>query len=98
VSIVEAGGTASSTTVNGGLDLMTTQFVNSGEVSSGVVVTSGNTLEVLSGGTADATTVLNAGTLKVDLGGLADPTTIFSGGTELVSAGGTDLGASISGA
>jgi len=34
---------------------MTTQFVSPGVVSSGVVVTSGDTLEILSGGVADVT-------------------------------------------
>jgi autotransporter passenger strand-loop-strand repeat protein len=63
---------------------MTTQFVSSGVTSSGAVVTSGNTLEVLSGGTANATNVNSGDIQQVDAGGLASATLISSGGTDLV--------------
>src|SRR6478672_3797915 len=63
---------------------MTTQFVSAGVVSSGAVVTSGDTLEVLSGGTANATNVSSGGIQQVDAGGLASATVISAGGTDLV--------------
>ena len=63
---------------------MTTQFVSAGVVSSGAVVNSGDTLEVLSGGTANATNVSSGGIQQVDAGGLASATVISSGGTDLV--------------
>jgi autotransporter passenger strand-loop-strand repeat protein len=55
---------------------MTTQFVSSGVVSSGVIVSSGNILEVLSGGTADVTSVTSGGLQQVDAGGFASGTVI----------------------
>jgi autotransporter passenger strand-loop-strand repeat protein len=63
---------------------MTTTFVSSGVVSSGVVVTSGNELEVLSGGTADKTTISAGGILQVDSGGFASNTTDRFGGYDYV--------------
>ena len=63
---------------------MTTQFVGFGVVSSGVVVSSGNILEVKSGGTADATAVLSGGLQQVDSGGLASGTVISAGGSDTV--------------
>jgi autotransporter passenger strand-loop-strand repeat protein len=72
---------------------MTTQFVSSGVISSGVIVSSGNTLEVLSGGTADATTVTSGGIQRVDVGGFASGTVISAGGSDTVF--GTDTGATV---
>jgi autotransporter passenger strand-loop-strand repeat protein len=72
---------------------MTTQFVSSGVVSSGVVVTSGNILEVLSGGTADVTSVTSGGVQQVDAGGFASGTVISAGGSDTVL--GSETGAII---
>jgi|EndMetStandDraft_7_1072992.scaffolds.fasta_scaffold788500_2 autotransporter passenger strand-loop-strand repeat protein len=59
---------------------MSTQFVSSGVVSSGVIITSGNQLQILSSGTANATSVTSGGTEQVDFGGTASGTVINSGG------------------
>jgi autotransporter passenger strand-loop-strand repeat protein len=75
---------------------MTTQFVSSGVVSSGVVVSNGNILEVLSGGTADVTSVTGGGIEQIDAGGVASGTVISAGGSETVLSGGTDLNTIIS--
>jgi autotransporter passenger strand-loop-strand repeat protein len=72
---------------------MATTFVGSGIVSSGLVVASGNILEVQSGGTASATTVSSGGLQQVDSGGLASGTVISSGGSDSVY--GTDRSATI---
>jgi fibronectin-binding autotransporter adhesin len=72
---------------------MTTQFVGFGVVSSGVVVSSGNVLEVQSGGTADASVVMSGGTQQVDSGGFASGTVISAGGSDSVL--GSDTGATI---
>jgi autotransporter passenger strand-loop-strand repeat protein len=72
---------------------MTTQFVSSGVVSSGVIVTSGNVLEVLSGGTADVTSVTSGGLQQVDAGGFASGTVISAGGSDTVF--GSDTGATV---
>jgi endoglucanase len=64
-------------------------FVSAGVVSTGVVVSAGNTLEVLSGGEADGSLVTNGGALRVDAGGLASGTTVSSGGG-VILAGGTE--------
>jgi autotransporter passenger strand-loop-strand repeat protein len=74
---------------------MTTQFVSSGVVSSGVIVSSGNILEVLSGGTADVTSVTSGGTQQVDSGGFASGTVISAGGSDTVF--GSDTGATVNG-
>ncbi|SED91990.1 autotransporter passenger strand-loop-strand repeat-containing protein [Bradyrhizobium erythrophlei] len=66
---------------------MSTTFVSSGVISSGLTETGGNTLEVLSGGFASVTT-LSGGQLLVDAGGYAVGTTISSGGSAVVGAGG----------
>jgi autotransporter passenger strand-loop-strand repeat protein len=72
---------------------MTTQFVSSGIVSSGVLVTSGNVLEVLSGGTADVTSVTSGGLQQVDAGGFVSGTAISAGGSDTVF--GSDTGATV---
>ena len=74
---------------------MTTQFVSSGVVSSGIVVTSGNALIVLSGGVASATTVSDGGVEVVH--GSAAGTMIASGGLDLLSSGGTTISAVLAG-
>jgi autotransporter passenger strand-loop-strand repeat protein len=71
--------------------------ISGGQTSSGLVVGSGQVVDVLSGGTASNTIVLAGGTLKVESGGTADPTIISAGGSEIISGGGSDLGALISG-
>jgi autotransporter passenger strand-loop-strand repeat protein len=58
--------------------------VTSGSVSSGGVVSSGDTLEILSGGTADVTTVTSGGTQQVDAGGFASGTVVSGGGSDTV--------------
>ena len=73
---------------------MSTQFVSSGVTSSGVVVTSGNILSVLSGGTASTTTITTSNTYQF-VSGLAVGT-IVSGGVDVVYSGGVDKGAIIS--
>src|SRR5689334_22418335 len=63
---------------------MTTTFVSSGVTSTGVTVTSGNALEVLTSGRANSTTVNGGGLLQVDAGGFASASLISSGGFETV--------------
>jgi autotransporter passenger strand-loop-strand repeat protein len=75
---------------------MTTTFVSSGVTSSGIQVTSGNVLEVLSGGTADFTTISSGGSEKVDAGGLASGTVVSNGGVDFISSGGTASGTTVS--
>src|ERR1700730_15057578 len=72
---------------------MTPRFVSSGVVSSGVVVSSGNTLEVQLGGTADVTSVTSGGTQRVDAGGFASGTIVDAGGSDTVL--GSDTGATV---
>ena len=55
---------------------MTTITVSSGVTSSGLTVTAGNELLVLSGGIAEATTVLNGGTMTLSSGGVASAFTV----------------------
>ena len=66
-------------TITGTVASGSTQFVSSGIVSSGVVVSNGNTLEVLAGGTANVTTVLSGGAGNV--AGLVTSTNVVNGGT-----------------
>jgi autotransporter passenger strand-loop-strand repeat protein len=68
-----------------------------GEVFSGFTVTSGLTLEVLSGGTDFGAIVSGGGTLVVGSGGTDSGTTILKGGSEKVSFGGTGINTSING-
>jgi autotransporter passenger strand-loop-strand repeat protein len=70
---------------------MTTQFVSSGIVSSGIVVTSGNSLKVLSGGTANATSVTSGGVQQIDAGGSAARTVVLHGGFESVVGSATQI-------
>ena len=64
---------------NGKPSGMTTQLVSSAVVSSGVQVTGGNILEIMSGGQADGTTVFIFGRQQVDAGGIASGTVISGG-------------------
>ena len=68
---------------------MTTQFVSSGVVSSGVRVFQN---DVLSGGTASATVVFGGGLEQVDAGGVASGTVFSQYGSEIV---GLDIGAQV---
>jgi autotransporter passenger strand-loop-strand repeat protein len=108
--VVEAGGTASNTTVDSGGDL----YVLSAGTASGTIVSSGGTLDVLSGGTAIAPDLLAGGTfiiggtlsgftvsngVTLDVSaGTAINTYVLGGGTEIVSSGGIADGITISGA
>jgi autotransporter passenger strand-loop-strand repeat protein len=74
---------------------MTTIFISSGNVSSGITVTNGNTLEVESGGTASATTVEAGGIEQIDVGGVANGTILSQGAAASVY--GTDSAAQIGG-
>ena len=53
--------------------------VSAGQTSSGVIVDSGGTLNVLSGGTVIST--IDSGSVNVSSGGKAVDTTVASGGT-----------------
>jgi autotransporter passenger strand-loop-strand repeat protein len=64
-------------------------FVSAGVVSTGVVVSAGNMLEVLSGGEADSSLVTAGGALRVGAGGTASGTTVSNGGG-VILAGGTE--------
>src|ERR1700722_15544879 len=74
---------------------MPTQFVASGVVSSGVLVTNGNTLEVQSSGTADVTSVTSGGIQQVDFGGIPSGTIVAARGSDVVF--GSDTAMSIAG-
>lgn len=74
---------------------MTTAFISSGIVSSGIIVTGGNTLEIQSGGTASATSVESGGTEQVDFGGAADGAIISHGGVAEIY--GSDTAAQVHG-
>ena len=71
-----------------------TTFVGSGVVSSGLVVTQGDALDVESGGTASDTTLSSGGRQYVEAGGTAGGTVISNGGADEVY--GSDLSATIS--
>jgi VCBS repeat-containing protein/autotransporter passenger strand-loop-strand repeat protein/autotransporter-associated beta strand protein len=73
----------------------TTTPVSSGVTSTGFVVSSGNTLEVMSGGLAIVTSVTSGGTQQVDFGGQASGTMVSSGGIDNVL--GVDGGANVVG-
>ena len=67
--------------------------VGAGQTSSGVIVDSGGTLNVLSGGTIIST--IDSGLVNVSSGGKAVGTTVASGGTVFVAAHGVDSGSTI---
>jgi autotransporter passenger strand-loop-strand repeat protein len=73
----------------------TGRFVSTGVPSSNVSVTSGVTLEVLSGGIATATNVANGGIQRADASGLANATIDSGGGKDDIF--GSERGASIGG-
>ena len=60
--------------------------VSSGQTSSGLTISNGDTLAVQSGGTANATTV-NSGGSDTVFGTVSG--TLIEGGTETISSGGT---------
>jgi fibronectin-binding autotransporter adhesin len=68
------------------------QVVSAGVTSSGLVITNGTTLQVLSGGVADATRLTSGGRETVSGGGIDSGATVSSGGLLTVSAGGTASG------
>src|ERR1700722_9413200 len=59
---------------------MTLQTISSGVVSSGLIVSSGDVLRVLSGGEVSATTVLSGGTERLSSGGRTVSATVSEGG------------------
>ncbi len=67
-------------------------IVTSGEASSGLTVSSGQTLEVQSGGTVTATTIQSGGSATIDFGGYSSAA-VINGGIEIVS--GMDSGSTI---
>ena len=69
--------------------------VSSGQTSTGVVLSSGNQLTVLSGGITSGTQVSNVGTEVISLGGVANGTVVLAGGDEFVAgvASGTTVSA-----
>ncbi len=79
------------------VELSSIQFVSGGTVSSGVTVTSGHTLKVLSGGTELAASIQGGGTEDVGSGGTASGDHVASGGTFKVEAGGVASGTIVSG-
>lgn len=100
---VNAGGIATSTTVNsggietvyaGGVANSTTinnggyAYISSGGIASGTSVSSGGGEVVFSGGTARFATISNLGNEYVFAGGTASSTTIKSGGIEYLYSGG----------
>ena len=68
---------------------MAEYIVSSGEVSSGIVLNSYDSMTVFDGGTADNTTVNSAGKITISSGGVAENTTLNSRGGMNVSDGGT---------
>jgi len=70
---------------------MTLQTISSGVVSSGLTVSSGDELRVLSGGTASATTVLSGGTERLSAGARADGVMVADGGALIGPGRGTDV-------
>ena len=70
---------------------MAKQVVSSGAVSGFQVVSSGDTLEILSGGVAAFTNVLSGGMELVDGGAFASAT-VVNGGMELIQTGATAIG------
>jgi autotransporter passenger strand-loop-strand repeat protein len=71
---------------------MTVTSIGFGETSTGLSVTSGNTLDVLNGGTIIATVVSSGGTENVSAAGFASASVVSGGGYENVSSGGTAVG------
>ena len=67
---------------------MAEYIVSSGQVSSGIILNSYDSMTVLDSGTANSTTV-NVGQLYVSSGGVANSTTVNSRGRMWVSSGGT---------
>jgi autotransporter passenger strand-loop-strand repeat protein len=72
---------------------MSDTTVSSGVTSSGLVLSNGDVLNVLSGGTAISTKVSAGGAAYVSGGGSAIGTTVYLGGNETVLAGGVTSGA-----
>jgi autotransporter passenger strand-loop-strand repeat protein len=63
---------------------MTTYNVNSGVVSSGIVLSGGDVMNVSGGGTAEFTVVNSGGFVTVSSGGLASASVVSGGGTQTV--------------
>lgn len=75
---------------------MTTTVVSSGHTSTGITITSGNTLIVLAGGVASNTTVSYGGHAYVSSGGTAFFTVVSSGGAGVVYKGGVASATTVS--
>ncbi len=73
--------------------LPTSAVVSNGQTSTGFTVTSGFTLDVLSGGTAASATVLKGGTANIT--GTDTGAIISSGGSINIASGGIETGATI---
>ncbi|MDH2344191.1 phage tail tip lysozyme [Bradyrhizobium sp. SSUT77] len=95
--VISSGGVASGTTVAAGGQLLINGVASGANVAAGgsVVVSSGGTLNVLSGQTDQGVLVVAGGTMVVSSGGTAINAAVSSGGVATVSAGGTDSGTSV---
>ena len=76
---------------------MTAYTVGAGVTSSGMVLSAGDTLDVVSGGTVTDVTVTSGGAAYIRDGGVANTTTAGDGGAVFVYAGGTPSGTIIQG-
>jgi autotransporter passenger strand-loop-strand repeat protein len=72
------------------------QVISRGVSSSGLVISAGDQLEVLSGGSVHATTVIGGGTTYLCAGAQASRVTVSSGGVEFVQSGGFASGTVLS--
>ena len=91
---VASGGTANNVTVSSGAELIVDGTVNGATALSGAVfVSSGGTINVLSGQTVSGVSVENSGNLLVSSGGVASNTTVDDGGRLTVF--GTASGATV---
>ena len=108
VQDVNSGGSATSTTLNGGTQIVNsggsvtsttinagTQFVDSGGSATSTTVNSSGTQMIFSGGSVTDTTVYSYGDQRVNTGGSATSTTINSGGRQHVYGGGSAMNTTI---
>src|SRR5262249_55305256 len=71
---------------------MSNQSVTSGATSSGIIVSGGDTFDILSAGVASSTFVDGGGLVTVHSGGIASDTTVSSGGLAELQGGASTLG------
>ena len=62
--------------------------VAAGTTSTGIIMTSGDTMHVFSGGVANSTTINSKGSMHISSGGVANSTSVNSGGRLPISSGG----------